>query len=119
MELLSFTIVVTLVFVVGCFVGSRASRRVARREFANLRKDLAERLHAFTSPREAPAPEPQAAEEAEEIDTKTLAILSAAVAAFLGKRARIRQAKLVSTGAASPWAYQGRVSIHASHILRP
>jgi methylmalonyl-CoA carboxyltransferase 12S subunit len=40
--------------------------------------------------------------------------ISAAVAAYLGVRAHIRQIRLVSTGA---WAQQGRVSIQASHRL--
>jgi methylmalonyl-CoA carboxyltransferase large subunit len=40
--------------------------------------------------------------------------ISAAVAAYLGVRAHIRQIRLVSSGA---WAQQGRVSIQASHRL--
>jgi methylmalonyl-CoA carboxyltransferase large subunit len=40
--------------------------------------------------------------------------ISAAVAAYLGVRAHIRQIRLVSGGA---WAQQGRVSIQASHQL--
>ncbi len=48
----------------------------------------------------------------EEISEEILMIISAAVAAFLGKRAHLRQIRLVSTGA---WAQQGRVSIMASH----
>ncbi len=40
--------------------------------------------------------------------------ISAAVAAYLGVRAHIRQIRLVSTSA---WAQQGRVSIQASHQL--
>jgi methylmalonyl-CoA carboxyltransferase large subunit len=41
--------------------------------------------------------------------------ISAAVAAFLGVRAHIKQIRLVSGRA---WAQQGRVSIQASHILQ-
>ena len=40
--------------------------------------------------------------------------VSAAIAAYLGVRAHIRQIRLVSTSA---WAQQGRVSIQASHSL--
>jgi hypothetical protein len=47
-----------------------------------------------------------------EISEETLMVISAAVAAFLGKRAHVRQIRLVGSGA---WAEQGRVSIMASH----
>ena len=55
-----------------------------------------------------------AAEAAEELDEDTLAIISAAVAAYLGKRAPIRHIRLKSSSA---WAQQGRASIQASHGL--
>ncbi len=54
----------------------------------------------------APAPEP--------IPEEILLVISAAVAAFLGKRAPVRQIRLISS---SGWATQGRVSIQASHNL--
>jgi methylmalonyl-CoA carboxyltransferase large subunit len=47
-------------------------------------------------------------------DEEILAI-SAAIGAYLGVRAHIRQIRLVSTNA---WAQQGRVSIQASHRLQ-
>lgn len=56
----------------------------------------------------APAPEP------EEISEEILMALSAAVAAYLGKRAHIRTVRLLSSTA---WAQQGRVNIQASHRL--
>lgn len=56
----------------------------------------------------APAPVPEAIAEEE------LLAISAAVAAFLGVRAHIRQIRLLSSTA---WAQQGRVSIMASHRL--
>ena len=40
--------------------------------------------------------------------------VSAAIAAYMGVRAHIKQVRLVSTSA---WAQQGRVSIQASHVL--
>jgi methylmalonyl-CoA carboxyltransferase 12S subunit len=65
----------------------------------------------------SPAPAPQAevppAEE-EGISEEVLIVISAAVAAFLGERAHIRQVRLIRTGA---WAQEGRVSIQASHRL--
>jgi methylmalonyl-CoA carboxyltransferase large subunit len=59
---------------------------------------------------EKPAPPPVAEEISEEI----MLALSAAVAAYLGKRAPIRTVRLLGSGA---WAQQGRVSIQASHRL--
>jgi methylmalonyl-CoA carboxyltransferase large subunit len=59
----------------------------------------------------AAAPEPAPATITEE---EMLAI-SAAIAAYLGVRAHIRQVRLLSTSA---WAQQGRVSIQASHMLQ-
>ena len=41
-----------------------------------------------------------------------LAAISAAVAAFLGVRARIRQVRLLQSSA---WAQVGRIGTHASH----
>src|SRR5450432_3081345 len=41
--------------------------------------------------------------------------IAAAIGAYLGVRAHIRQIRLVGTSA---WAQQGRVSIQASHMLQ-
>jgi methylmalonyl-CoA carboxyltransferase large subunit len=60
----------------------------------------------------AAAPAPAPIEEG--ITEEELLAISAAVAAFLGVRAHIRQIRLVSGNA---WAQQGRVSIQASHRL--
>jgi methylmalonyl-CoA carboxyltransferase large subunit len=51
----------------------------------------------------------------EEISEELLLVISAAIAAFLGKRPHIRQIRLLHSGA---WAQQGRVSIQASHSLQ-
>jgi methylmalonyl-CoA carboxyltransferase large subunit len=56
----------------------------------------------------APAPAPT-----ETISEEILLVISAAIAAFLGKKPHIRQIRLV--GAAS-WAQQGRATIQASHV---
>ncbi len=50
----------------------------------------------------------------ETISEEILIALSAAVAAYLGKRAPIRHVRLLGTTA---WGQQGRVSIQASHGL--
>ena len=69
----------------------------------------------------APAPPPSPPQEAtvkegkpEALSEEILLVLSAAVAAFLGKKAHIRQVRLLDTGA---WSQQGRVTIQASHNL--
>jgi hypothetical protein len=66
-----------------------------------------------------PAPEPVKMEpvKVEEVAPETIMILTAAVAAFLGKRARIRSARLVRAAPSSAWAQQGRVFVQASHNL--
>jgi len=66
--------------------------------------------HAVEVPAAEPEPEP------EEISEQILAAISAAVAAYLGKRPRLRAIRLVSSPA---WAQQGRVSIQASHAVTP
>jgi methylmalonyl-CoA carboxyltransferase large subunit len=63
-------------------------------------------------PRAVSTPPP--APQAEGLSEELLLVLSAAVAAFLGKKPHIRQIRLLGTTA---WAQQGRVTIQASHAL--
>ena len=81
--------------------------------------ELAARLAALEGPKAAPAPvqsQPAAvAPEPETISEEELLAISAAIGAYLGVRAHIRQIRLLSTNA---WAQQGRVSIQASHRLQ-
>ncbi len=63
------------------------------------------------------AAEPAKAEpvkQADEFSEELLLVLSAAVAAYLGKRPHIRAIRLVGSSA---WAQQGRVFVQASHQL--
>jgi methylmalonyl-CoA carboxyltransferase 12S subunit len=62
-----------------------------------------------------PQPAPQPVPEKPEITEEELISISAALAAYLGVRVRIKQIRLLSSHA---WAQQGRVSIQASHILQ-
>lgn len=48
------------------------------------------------------------------LDEETLLVISAAIAAILGKKAHVRQIRLVGTTA---WTQQGRVTIQTSHAL--
>ena len=50
------------------------------------------------------------------ISEEIMLVIVAAVAAFVGKSARIRSARYVHEGQ-SPWAQQGRVFVQASHNL--
>jgi methylmalonyl-CoA carboxyltransferase large subunit len=49
------------------------------------------------------------------IDPETLMIMSAAIAAYLGKNVRIRKARFILEQGISPWSMQGRVSLQTSH----
>lgn len=94
-------------------------------------RSLSDRLARLESPPES-APKPAKAESkpvpavvespapsvpappAPEVPEDILLVISAAVAAFLGERAHIKQVRLI----ASPgWALQGRVFIQASHNI--
>jgi hypothetical protein len=62
----------------------------------------------------------QEASRDEQVSPETLVVIAAAVTAFLGKKVRIRSAKLLRSrhGVANSWSQQGRILIHASHHLR-
>jgi methylmalonyl-CoA carboxyltransferase large subunit len=110
----------------GWAAGALTAWYLVRREVEKLRAALEpapapapappQQAAAVAAPAPVPAPAPVAAKEEEEIPEEVLMVLSAAVAAFLGKRARVRAVRVVRPGL-SAWAQQGRVSIQASHRL--
>jgi methylmalonyl-CoA carboxyltransferase large subunit len=55
-----------------------------------------------------------------EVTPEILVMITAAVTAFLGKKVRIRSAKMLQSPyeVGNPWSQQGRMLIHASHNLR-
>jgi methylmalonyl-CoA carboxyltransferase large subunit len=57
---------------------------------------------------------PSPAHRVDGLSEEVVLVISAAIAAFLGKKAHIRGIRLVSSPA---WAQQGRVTIQASHAL--
>lgn len=64
-----------------------------------------------------PVPKPEAQPSAKEgLSEEIMLVIAAAVAAFVGKSARVRSARYVHEGM-SPWAQQGRVFVQASHNL--
>ncbi len=66
------------------------------------------------APRLAPSPSPAQPAVAERLSEELILAISAAIAAFVGKKAHIRQIRLIGSAA---WAQQGRVMIQASHAL--
>jgi hypothetical protein len=53
-----------------------------------------------------------------EVTPQTLLVIAAAVTEFLGKRVRIRTAKMLHLpNVVDPWARQGRVMVQTSHNL--
>jgi len=63
-----------------------------------------------------PAPAP--ARSPHEVTPETLSVIAAAVTAFLGKKVRVRSAKVLQTPYPTDrWVRQGRVMIQTSHNL--
>jgi len=63
-------------------------------------------------------PAPLSAGSPREITPETLTVLAAAVTAFLGKKVRVRAARVLQTPySVERWARQGRVMIQSSHNL--
>jgi len=114
----------------GWLAGAAMSRRMVRSEVARL-ESLIESRNGKAAPVPAPVPVPAVApapavaltpkppepEAVEEVSPEIIMVLTAAVAAFLGKRARVRGARLVRTAPSNAWAQQGRVFVQASHNL--
>jgi methylmalonyl-CoA carboxyltransferase large subunit len=120
----------------GWVAGAAMSRRIVRSEVERL-ESLIESRNGKTAAASAlvsvpqPAPVPVAApamavepaakapepEIAEEVSPEMIMVLTAAVAAFMGKRARVRGARLVRNAPSNAWAQQGRVFVQASHNL--
>jgi methylmalonyl-CoA carboxyltransferase large subunit len=67
-----------------------------------------------------PAVEIGSARREDEITPELLVVMAAAVTAFLGKKVRIRSAKMLQSPyeIVNPWSQQGRVFVQASHNLR-
>jgi methylmalonyl-CoA carboxyltransferase large subunit len=110
----------------GWIAGAAMSRSIVRREVERLELLIESRngkaaaaLAPVPAPAVAvsPAPQPPEPEKVEEVAPEIIMVLTAAVAAFLGKRARIRGARLVRTAPSNAWAQQGRVFVQASHNL--
>jgi methylmalonyl-CoA carboxyltransferase large subunit len=86
---------------------ARLSERVAALESAALPAAPVAAAPQVSAPEPVPVVEEGLSEE-------LVLVISAAIAAFLGKKAAIRQIRLLGSAA---WAQQGRVTIQASHSL--
>jgi methylmalonyl-CoA carboxyltransferase large subunit len=55
-----------------------------------------------------------------EVTPEVLVMIAAAVTSFLGKKVRVRSAKMLQSPyeVVNPWSQQGRVFVQASHNLR-
>lgn len=112
-----------ITLIAGAAAGALAARQIARREIDVLMRDLEERAARPPEPAPAPQPQPPTApaphpEVSEEITPEILMVLSAAVAAFCGAKAKIKRARVAgSSHIPSAWAQQGRAFVQASHNL--
>ncbi len=127
-------------FIASWWLTSRSYRRAVRREVDQLRGELREQRQRLTElettlasmmGKTAEAAIPEAAEadattsarpvaalaEEPEITPERMALIAAVVTAFLGRKVKIHQARLVNPEVVSPWAQQGRVVVQASHAL--
>ncbi len=96
----------------------RLSQRVAALEAAAVAPvstgtAVKKELQGVTSGLSA-TPSPAQPLVAKGLSEELLLVISAAIAAFVGKKAHIRQIRLIGSAA---WAQQGRVTIQASHAL--
>lgn len=112
----------------GYLAGAVTARRTVRREIEEIKSLIAGGEVRVAAPPPAPpvkpapaAPKPAAAPPPpaeQEISPEILMVISAAVAAFLGKKARVRSARLIRPVAStSAWAQQGRVFVQAARNL--
>jgi hypothetical protein len=121
-------------WVAGWFLTHLSYRRMVRQEVDQLRSEMREQLRRLAELETAlarmagqtaelaeplkAAAAPFAPEAAGEITPERLAVLAAVVTAFLGRKVKIHQARLlVNPEVVSPWAQQGRVFVQASHAL--
>ncbi len=117
-------------FVAGWFVTHLSYRRMVRQELDQLRSEMKAQLRRLTELEMAlsrttgiggaaveAAAAPPAPASPDEITAERMALIAAVVTAFLGRKVKIHQARLVNPEVVSPWAQQGRVFVQASHAL--
>jgi methylmalonyl-CoA carboxyltransferase 12S subunit len=85
-----------------------------RQEVARLRERTAALELALSEKGRKPARESDNGSKAAALDEELIMVISAAIAAFLGVKPRIRQIVLLQS---NPWLQQGRITIQASRDL--
>jgi hypothetical protein len=81
-------------------------------ELDALKKEFEARISAM----EALLPQAGIAVAEEQVSAETLAMIAVAVTAYLGKKVKIRSARLVP--GVNPWAQVGRAIVQTSHNLK-
>jgi uncharacterized small protein (DUF1192 family) len=93
-----------------------------KREITALKAEVATlKAHEGAAPASAGAsPAAGSPGASQEVSAEVLVMLAAAATTFLGKKVRIRSAKMLQTPyeIVNPWAQHGRVFIQASHDLQ-
>jgi hypothetical protein len=130
----------TLALIAGLIGGGFAatfflSQRALKRTIAELRRELDGRVSAVEAKMQAVSAAPvqpvvqpavsvitpvvkPAAPPREEVTPEMLLVLATAVTAFMGKKVRIRSAKMLYAHESfNAWSQQGRVVVQASHNL--
>ncbi len=95
-----------------------AAIEALQKEILELRREMTDRvaaLEARLGATEQVVEEYEAAQE--EVTAETIAIIGAAVTAFLGKKVRVRAARRIFPSGTNSWAQQGRAIVQASHNL--
>jgi methylmalonyl-CoA carboxyltransferase 12S subunit len=87
------------------------TQRIARLEAVS----TAPAMVAAGGPASPAVSSPAAPPATDDVSEEIMLVIAAAVAAFCGERAHLRQVRLISSQA---WAQQGRVSVQASHRLQ-
>ena len=139
--------IIAALIVLSCLIAYVSSQRTLKHASENARQQLELRLEGFTgavaalevrvaeltrttAALSATAARATAARDAAltngavsqagEIPTEILIVIGAAVTSFLGKKVRIRSAKMLQSPyeIVNPWSQQGRVIVQASHSPR-
>jgi hypothetical protein len=92
--------------------GAEAEVKRLQAELDALKKEFEARMSAV----EAMLPRAGAPAAEEQVSVETLAMIAAAVTAYLGKKVKIRSAQLIPT--VNQWSQSGRAIVHASHNLK-
>jgi len=123
--------VIVAALIITCVVTYALAQRKMGRSVEALRREMEARMAslplaspaAIPAPQVSPAPAPMpvqpAAASNNHVTPEVLLMIAAAVTTFLGKKVRIRSAKMLQTPYElfNPWAQQGRVVVQASHNL--